>query len=58
MIHVTNPKLEGRIVLVGPTGVGKTTTIAKLAGRLALVEKRKVGLNYCRYLQNWCSRAA
>lgn len=44
MIHVTKPKLEGRIVLVGPTGVGKTTTIAKLAGKLALVERKKVGL--------------
>jgi len=44
MIHVTKPKLQGRIVLVGPTGVGKTTTIAKLAGRLALVEGKKVGL--------------
>ena len=44
MIHVTKPKLDGRIVLVGPTGVGKTTTIAKLAGRLALVERKKVGL--------------
>ncbi|MBX4265199.1 flagellar biosynthesis protein FlhF [Clostridium estertheticum] len=44
MIHVTKPKLEGRIVLVGPTGVGKTTTIAKLAGRLALAEGKKVGL--------------
>ena len=44
MIHVCKPKLEGRIVLVGPTGVGKTTTIAKLAGRLALVERKKVGL--------------
>lgn len=44
MIHVTSPKLEGKIVLVGPTGVGKTTTIAKLAGLLALIQKRKVGL--------------
>lgn len=32
------------IALVGPTGVGKTTTIAKLAANLALVERRKVGL--------------
>ncbi|MBX4259192.1 flagellar biosynthesis protein FlhF [Clostridium estertheticum] len=44
MIDVTKPKLEGRIVLVGPTGVGKTTTIAKIAGRLALAEGKKVGL--------------
>lgn len=33
-----------RVVLVGPTGVGKTTTIAKLAGRMAIQEKKKVGL--------------
>lgn len=32
------------IALVGPTGVGKTTTIAKLAARDALVERRRVGL--------------
>ncbi|MBU3170170.1 flagellar biosynthesis protein FlhF [Clostridium estertheticum] len=44
MIHITKPKLQGRIVLVGPTGVGKTTTIAKLAGKLALAEGKKVGL--------------
>ncbi|OGP70159.1 MAG: flagellar biosynthesis protein FlhF [Deltaproteobacteria bacterium RBG_13_60_28] len=29
---------------IGPTGVGKTTTIAKLAARFGLVEKQKVGL--------------
>lgn len=40
----TNGDLNGRIVLIGPTGVGKTTTIAKLAGRLSLIEKKQVGL--------------
>jgi flagellar biosynthesis protein FlhF len=36
---------ERRIVaLVGPTGVGKTTTIAKLAANFRLREKRRVGL--------------
>lgn len=37
---------EGKRVkaLVGPTGVGKTTTLAKLAARFALDQKRKVGL--------------
>lgn len=43
-IEISSEDLKGRIVLVGPTGVGKTTTIAKLAGRLALLEKKKVGL--------------
>ena len=32
------------VVFVGPTGVGKTTSIAKLAARLALKEKKKVVL--------------
>ena len=36
---------NGRIVaLVGPTGVGKTTTIAKLAARAALIERKSVAL--------------
>jgi flagellar biosynthesis protein FlhF len=35
---------NSKIVLVGPTGVGKTTTIAKLAGRWSIQEKKKVGL--------------
>lgn len=32
------------IALIGPTGVGKTTTIAKLAANYSLREHRKVGL--------------
>jgi flagellar biosynthesis protein FlhF len=32
------------VALVGPTGVGKTTTIAKLAANLKLREKQRVGL--------------
>ncbi|HEX4452434.1 MAG TPA: hypothetical protein VH143_16265 [Kofleriaceae bacterium] len=36
---------QGRIImLVGPTGVGKTTTIAKLAARAALIENKRVAL--------------
>ncbi len=39
------PGLEKRVkALVGPTGVGKTTTLAKLAARFALEQKQKVGL--------------
>ncbi len=32
------------IALIGPTGVGKTTTVAKLAANLCLREHRKVGM--------------
>ena len=38
------PSVGRRIMLVGPTGVGKTTTIAKLAARAALVEGKQVAL--------------
>lgn len=44
MVTVSKTKMQGNVILVGPTGVGKTTTIAKLAGHLALMEKKKVGL--------------
>lgn len=48
-VHVGGPiaVTPGRrrlIALVGPTGVGKTTTIAKLAANFRLKEKRRVGL--------------
>jgi flagellar biosynthesis protein FlhF len=48
-IRVTGPTAvtpgQCRVVaLVGPTGVGKTTTIAKLAANFRLKEKRNVGL--------------
>jgi len=44
MVSITQRKNDKIIVLVGPTGVGKTTTIAKLAGRFSLIDKKKVGL--------------
>jgi flagellar biosynthesis protein FlhF len=37
-------KRKGIIAFVGPTGVGKTTTLAKLAARYAMSEKISVGL--------------
>jgi flagellar biosynthesis protein FlhF len=42
-IQVT-PGRRRLAALVGPTGVGKTTTIAKLAAHYRLKEKRRVGL--------------
>jgi flagellar biosynthesis protein FlhF len=43
--HKLTAPSKGRVIaLVGPTGVGKTTTIAKLAARAALVEKRSVAI--------------
>ncbi len=33
-----------KIALIGPTGVGKTTTIAKLAARYSLLYRKRVGL--------------
>jgi flagellar biosynthesis protein FlhF len=38
---VDRPKV---VALIGPTGVGKTTTIAKLAAHFKLREKRRVGM--------------
>lgn len=39
-----NTDRQSVYMFVGPTGVGKTTTLAKLAARLSLVENRSVGL--------------
>ncbi|MEN8908253.1 MAG: flagellar biosynthesis protein FlhF [Clostridiales bacterium] len=36
-----NPKV---VIFVGPTGVGKTTTLAKIAANYSLNQKKKVGL--------------
>ncbi len=33
-----------RVALIGPTGVGKTTTVAKLAANFSLVQKKKVSV--------------
>jgi len=41
---VVSPGRRRLVALVGPTGVGKTTTIAKLAANYRLKEKRNVGL--------------
>jgi flagellar biosynthesis protein FlhF len=41
---VVTPGRRRVIALVGPTGVGKTTTIAKLAANFRLRDERKVGL--------------
>lgn len=45
MLFAPSGLRETRVVtLVGPTGVGKTTTVAKLAAHAALVEGRRVAL--------------
>lgn len=41
----TDPSNKPNIYMfLGPTGVGKTTTLAKIAARLSLIENKKVGL--------------
>ena len=48
VIDVTDPFSHdrGQVIsaIIGPTGVGKTTTIAKLAANLSLKQKKSVGL--------------
>jgi len=42
------------MMLVGPTGVGKTTTIAKLAARYAYLLEKPLKVDQPRYLQSGC----
>jgi len=44
--YTIDASMEGKkiILFVGPTGVGKTTTLAKLAARLSLINNKTVGL--------------
>jgi len=42
--RTASPANQSAVALVGPTGVGKTTTIAKLAARAALRERKRVEL--------------
>lgn len=43
-IELSQNQKPSVVVFVGPTGVGKTTTIAKVAANFVLNEKKKVGL--------------
>ena len=53
-----NTKKQNKVIaLVGPTGVGKTTTIAKLALIAKIIHKLDVGLDINRYLQAWGDRS-
>lgn len=38
------PKSKKNLIFIGPTGVGKTTTIAKVAAKLSIFQHKKVGL--------------
>jgi flagellar biosynthesis protein FlhF len=43
-INTSVPDLRGRVLFAGPTGVGKTTTLAKLAAKLKLGEKKNIAV--------------
>ena len=43
-IKTEEVNLEGRIIFVGPTGIGKTTTLAKIAAKLSLEEKKRIAI--------------
>ncbi|ANQ54319.1 flagellar biosynthesis regulator FlhF [Thermosipho sp. 1063] len=43
-IKTETPDILGKVMFVGPTGVGKTTTLAKLAAKMSINENKKVGI--------------
>ncbi len=43
VLHVPQAGVQSILALLGPTGVGKTTTLAKLAARAVLEQRSKVG---------------
>jgi len=43
-VNTSVPDLRGKIMLAGPTGVGKTTTLAKLAAKLKINDHKRVGI--------------
>ena len=43
-IHLEENKKPKVVMFLGPTGVGKTTTLAKLAANFMIKEKKKVGM--------------
>ncbi len=43
-IKTDDVDLKGRIIFIGPTGVGKTTTLAKIAAKLKLEMKKSVAI--------------
>ena len=43
-IDLESPHAKRLVALVGPTGVGKTTTIAKMAANFSLIQKKNVAL--------------
>lgn len=44
IIHTYEDDISDKFIVIGPTGAGKTTTVAKLAGMISLNSNKKIGL--------------
>ncbi len=57
-VEVTGPEIAGTKIwsFIGPTGVGKTTTLAKLAAHFSLRFSKKITLITHRYLPDRSDR--